>query len=96
MYFFINSNILLLMNFIDEIAMLDKSDRNQISISQEKNCLDHNEYETLLEYGYKLLENATSLFNNSIDFDIIDIAIFKQILAEKLIEYAIKKIKDQN
>ncbi|AZT90673.1 hypothetical protein ELD05_08455 [Caldicellulosiruptor changbaiensis] len=51
------------------------------------------DYEYLLRYVKGLLEGANTLFNYSSDQDLIEIAIYQQILAEKWLNYLYKLLK---
>ncbi|MEZ0538004.1 hypothetical protein ACAG39_12310 [Caldicellulosiruptoraceae bacterium PP1] len=44
----------------------------------------------------RYLEHAESLFNTTDDQDLVEIAIYKQILAEKWLNYIYKKLKTNN
>ncbi|WP_039764067.1 hypothetical protein [Caldicellulosiruptor sp. F32] len=51
------------------------------------------DYEYLLKYVKGLLDSANTLFNYSSDQDLIEIAIYQQILAEKWLNYLYKLLK---
>lgn len=51
------------------------------------------DYEYLIGYVKGLLESANTLFNYSSDQDLIEIAIYQQILAEKWLNYLYKLLK---
>lgn len=51
------------------------------------------DYEYLLRYVKGLLESANTLFNYSSDQDLVEIAIYQQILAEKWLNYLYKVLK---
>ncbi|ADQ04524.1 hypothetical protein Calow_0958 [Caldicellulosiruptor owensensis OL] len=62
-------------------------------VNKEMNIQIRNDYEPLLRYVKGLLASANTLFNFASDQDLIEIAIYQQILAEKWLNYLYKIFK---
>jgi len=66
---------------------------NQVSDVELLLQIKNQNYEYLLRYVKGLLEGANTLFNYFSDQDLIEIAIYQQILAEKWLNYLYKLLK---
>ncbi|ADQ07305.1 conserved hypothetical protein [Caldicellulosiruptor hydrothermalis 108] len=62
-------------------------------LSKEMDDQKRNDYESLLNYVKGLLASANTIFNFASDQDLIEIAIYQQILAEKWLNYLYKILK---
>jgi len=69
------------------------SDQFADEVNREMNVQRINDYESLLRYVKGLLASANTLFNFASDQDLIEIAIYQQILAEKWLNYLYKVLK---
>ncbi len=62
-------------------------------LSNEMDEQKRSDYESLLKYVKGLLASANTIFNFASDQDLIEIAIYQQILAEKWLNYLYKILK---
>jgi hypothetical protein len=69
------------------------SDQFADKLSKEMDVQKRNDYESLLNYVKGLLASANTIFNFASDQDLIEIAIYQQILAEKWLNYLYKILK---
>lgn len=77
------------MEVLSVISNQASNDELLLQIQKQKGT----DYEYLLRYVKGLLEGANTLFNYSSDQDLVEIAIYQQILAEKWLNYLYKLLK---